>query len=249
MAMVTYNPGGRLPSITVPGSKSSLFARLPGPELPSFSQIVASLGHPPSVSTQVPPANLSQVDDRTVAALLGLKSFLLDSKAAFPVLDLLDQGLSGLDGVNASEFVSSSRFEEWILSIPDSRFNSLIVELSAFIDQLTLLQNVKANLLVKNDLPCQHKQNKIVKKRGRKSLPPGGICHHCHLEITPEWRNGPEGKRTLCNACGLFYSKLIKRFGPDSANKVFAHRKINSDTKNRILPKSKSLEDILKNMQ
>ncbi|KAJ1961124.1 hypothetical protein H4R35_007484, partial [Dimargaris xerosporica] len=27
---------------------------------------------------------------------------------------------------------------------------------------------------------------------------------------TPEWRKGPNGPRTLCNACGLIYAKMTK---------------------------------------
>ena len=42
------------------------------------------------------------------------------------------------------------------------------------------------------------------------SAKPEITCQHCCSQETPEWRRGPEGSRTLCNACGLFYSKLIK---------------------------------------
>ncbi|RLN40831.1 uncharacterized protein C2845_PM01G40750 [Panicum miliaceum] len=28
-------------------------------------------------------------------------------------------------------------------------------------------------------------------------------CRHCGTENTPQWREGPEGRRTLCNACGV----------------------------------------------
>ena len=28
-------------------------------------------------------------------------------------------------------------------------------------------------------------------------------CHSCNRTETPEWRRGPDGARTLCNACGL----------------------------------------------
>ncbi|KAI8099452.1 uncharacterized protein BX664DRAFT_253450 [Halteromyces radiatus] len=30
-----------------------------------------------------------------------------------------------------------------------------------------------------------------------------GRCHSCNISETPEWRRGPDGARTLCNACGL----------------------------------------------
>ncbi|KAI0063969.1 hypothetical protein BV25DRAFT_325220 [Artomyces pyxidatus] len=39
----------------------------------------------------------------------------------------------------------------------------------------------------------------------------GQTCLGCNATSTPEWRRGPLGPRTLCNACGLVYAKLIKK--------------------------------------
>lgn len=39
----------------------------------------------------------------------------------------------------------------------------------------------------------------------------GQTCLGCNATSTPEWRRGPMGPRTLCNACGLVYAKLIKK--------------------------------------
>lgn len=36
-------------------------------------------------------------------------------------------------------------------------------------------------------------------------------CHNCNKTKTPEWRRGPDGARTLCNACGLLYAKLERK--------------------------------------
>ncbi|CAK5273636.1 unnamed protein product [Mycena citricolor] len=36
-------------------------------------------------------------------------------------------------------------------------------------------------------------------------------CLGCQATSTPEWRRGPMGPRTLCNACGLVYAKLVKK--------------------------------------
>ncbi|KAL0066098.1 hypothetical protein AAF712_006930 [Marasmius tenuissimus] len=36
-------------------------------------------------------------------------------------------------------------------------------------------------------------------------------CLGCAATSTPEWRRGPMGPRTLCNACGLVYAKMIKK--------------------------------------
>ena len=32
---------------------------------------------------------------------------------------------------------------------------------------------------------------------------PGKRCAHCNTQTTPLWRNGPDGPKTLCNACGV----------------------------------------------
>ncbi|EJD06682.1 uncharacterized protein FOMMEDRAFT_144624 [Fomitiporia mediterranea MF3/22] len=39
--------------------------------------------------------------------------------------------------------------------------------------------------------------------------PPAGItqCAHCQITHSPEWRKGPSGKKDLCNACGLRFSR------------------------------------------
>ena len=49
-----------------------------------------------------------------------------------------------------------------------------------------------------------------TKKRRGRAAPPGR-CHSCHRAETPEWRRGPDGARTLCNACGLHYAKLTRK--------------------------------------
>ncbi|GAN03346.1 hypothetical protein MAM1_0039d02799 [Mucor ambiguus] len=40
------------------------------------------------------------------------------------------------------------------------------------------------------------------RRRSRTSMV-GHRCHSCNTTDTPEWRRGPDGARTLCNACGL----------------------------------------------
>ncbi|GAM23173.1 hypothetical protein SAMD00019534_063480 [Acytostelium subglobosum LB1] len=36
------------------------------------------------------------------------------------------------------------------------------------------------------------------------------ICYKCKTTTTPEWRKGPDGPATLCNACGLSFAKKLK---------------------------------------
>ncbi|KZP01680.1 hypothetical protein CALVIDRAFT_532454 [Calocera viscosa TUFC12733] len=49
----------------------------------------------------------------------------------------------------------------------------------------------------------------IIKRRKREGAGPD--CSGCHSKTTPEWRRGPMGPRTLCNACGLVYGKLMNK--------------------------------------
>ncbi|CAG8432969.1 11030_t:CDS:2 [Diversispora eburnea] len=52
-------------------------------------------------------------------------------------------------------------------------------------------------------------QRTKYRKRSKRAAPPGR-CHSCNISETPEWRRGPDGARTLCNACGL-HKKCIYR--------------------------------------
>ncbi|GBF97254.1 hypothetical protein Rsub_09945 [Raphidocelis subcapitata] len=36
---------------------------------------------------------------------------------------------------------------------------------------------------------------------------PGTLCFECGSKQTPQWREGPAGARTLCNACGMRYQR------------------------------------------
>ncbi|KAI8032743.1 GATA transcription factor 12 [Camellia lanceoleosa] len=59
-------------------------------------------------------------------------------------------------------------------------------------------------------------------------------CRHCQSEKTPQWRMGPEGPNTLCNACGVRYKagKLVPEYRPakspsfDALKHSNFHRKI-----------------------
>jgi len=37
------------------------------------------------------------------------------------------------------------------------------------------------------------------------------FCKACGITTTPQWRRGPDGERSLCNACGLHYYKCLQR--------------------------------------
>ncbi|KAI4382317.1 hypothetical protein MLD38_008296 [Melastoma candidum] len=41
-------------------------------------------------------------------------------------------------------------------------------------------------------------------------------CTHCEVTSTPQWREGPLGPKTLCNACGVRYrsGRLFPEYRP-----------------------------------
>ena len=39
-------------------------------------------------------------------------------------------------------------------------------------------------------------------------------CLNCGQQKTPQWRMGPEGPKTLCNACGVRFRKGLPLDGP-----------------------------------
>ncbi|GAA0138597.1 zinc finger transcription factor [Lithospermum erythrorhizon] len=53
-----------------------------------------------------------------------------------------------------------------------------------------------------------HKQSASTKK-----------CTHCQVTKTPQWREGPLGVKTLCNACGVHYrsGRLFPEYRPASS--------------------------------
>lgn len=58
-------------------------------------------------------------------------------------------------------------------------------------------------------------------------------CLRCGTSDTPEWRTGPYGSKTLCNACGLYHYKLVKKKGILFANNELLKYKIVLDKKGR----------------
>ncbi|RCK56329.1 Biofilm regulator 1 [Candida viswanathii] len=73
-------------------------------------------------------------------------------------------------------------------------------------------------------------------------------CHRCGTTETPEWRRGPKGVRTLCNACGLFHAKLVKRKGAAlAAEEVLNNKVTKGKNGRRISIKKHLLNESLKN--
>ncbi|KAK7320801.1 hypothetical protein VNO77_30616 [Canavalia gladiata] len=78
------------------------------------------------------------------------------------------------------------------------------------------------------------KANPRKKDNGDGSGGDGRKCLHCATDKTPQWRTGPMGPKTLCNACGVRYKsgRLVPEYRP-AASPTFvltkhsnSHRKV-----------------------
>ncbi|KAL8162882.1 hypothetical protein V2J09_014371 [Rumex salicifolius] len=59
-------------------------------------------------------------------------------------------------------------------------------------------------------------------------------CSHCQTQKTPQWRAGPMGPKTLCNACGMRYfksGKLLPEYRPAKSPTFVSYKHSNSHKK------------------
>lgn len=61
----------------------------------------------------------------------------------------------------------------------------------------------------------------------------GRRCLHCASEKTPQWRTGPMGPKTLCNACGVRYKsgRLVPEYRPAASPTFVSTKHSNSHRK------------------
>lgn len=59
------------------------------------------------------------------------------------------------------------------------------------------------------------------------------VCTHCMSSKTPQWRTGPMGPKTLCNACGVRFKsgRLLPEYRPANSPTFVSHIHSNSHKK------------------
>lgn len=67
-------------------------------------------------------------------------------------------------------------------------------------------------------------------------------CVHCHNTETPLWRTGPDGPKTLCNACGVRFKKGKLILYKDQDGNLTAIKRENSVPVHIPPPSKKSLK-------
>ncbi|XP_073225502.1 GATA transcription factor 11-like [Cicer arietinum] len=80
----------------------------------------------------------------------------------------------------------------------------------------------------------QRKQRKTdsIRMKSQESVAPRK-CMHCEVTETPQWREGPKGPKTLCNACGVRYrsGRLFPEYRPAASPTFEASSHSNSHKK------------------
>ena len=80
---------------------------------------------------------------------------------------------------------------------------------------------------------------------GEVGLAEGGVrrCTHCASEKTPQWRTGPLGPKTLCNACGVRFKsgRLVPEYRPAASPTFLLTQHSNSHRKVMELRRQKEL--------
>ncbi|XP_039121051.1 GATA transcription factor 6-like [Dioscorea cayenensis subsp. rotundata] len=105
-------------------------------------------------------------------------------------------------------------------------------------------------LLLDDEAP----QSPKPKKRGRKpksivAATAGATgerrCSHCGVQKTPQWRAGPLGAKTLCNACGVRYKsgRLLPEYRPACSPTFVSHVHSNSHRKVLEMRRKKAEEE------
>lgn len=70
----------------------------------------------------------------------------------------------------------------------------------------------------------------------------GRRCLHCQSDRTPQWRAGPLGPKTLCNACGVRYKsgRLLPEYRP-ATSPTFSSE-LHSNSHRRVVEMRRAME-------
>ncbi|KAL3616493.1 GATA-binding factor 2 [Castilleja foliolosa] len=108
---------------------------------------------------------------------------------------------------------------------PRSKRSRPSISSASFENPMSICGNVKREESLVGDINGGNTESGEVARR----------CTHCASEKTPQWRTGPLGPKTLCNACGVRYKsgRLVPEYMPAAASPTFvltqhsnSHRKV-----------------------
>ncbi|KAL4324727.1 hypothetical protein GQ457_11G000720 [Hibiscus cannabinus] len=160
--------------------------------------------------------------DDDVAELEWLSQFVEDSFTDFPSYTL--PGIFNPRNDHHSSFFSKARSKR---SRPVATTTLNGTNWKAMSEAAASAATVTGKSKTKREIIQQRQTPPEVEGGGRR-------CSHCASEKTPQWRTGPLGPKTLCNACGVRYKsgRLVPEYRP-AASPTFvlsqhsnSHRKV-----------------------
>ncbi|KAG5016233.1 hypothetical protein AAZX31_08G199700 [Glycine max] len=92
--------------------------------------------------------------------------------------------------------------------------------------------------------PEKEKPPQAKKREGTNVECSGRKCLHCGAEKTPQWRTGPMGPKTLCNACGVRFKsgRLVPEYRPAASPTFMSTKHSNSHRKVLELRRQKEMQ-------
>ncbi|KAI8069743.1 uncharacterized protein B0P05DRAFT_550659 [Gilbertella persicaria] len=161
-----------------------LHRNLPSPSLSTSSSISSSSSQP--IYPDTPYQSLSIMDTRYQSIVLSWPE---------ETDRVLDVHLSSDKHNGCSRYIQPQ-----VRLISGQRIERLVIEYGTIGFILTRIDKIQTHISFEEN---SNKQQQYQRNH----------CQSCGTDSSPEWRRGPTGHKTLCNACGLRYSRSVARQG------------------------------------
>ncbi|XP_071695970.1 GATA transcription factor 12-like [Rutidosis leptorrhynchoides] len=109
--------------------------------------------------------------------------------------------------------------------------------------------DIASSSIAKKTLKTSTKKKEVFENSS--SNGDGRKCLHCSTDKTPQWRSGPMGPKTLCNACGVRYKsgRLVPEYRPASSPTFQLTKHSNSHRKVLELRRQKEMQMVQQHQQ
>jgi len=185
---------------------------------PSSPSLSLSLSFPPSPTSSVPsPSSPKHVAPETIETV---ERLLYEEQVA--CIDIRDTG--NAIAKLAKEGLTKGYGEDFVTQLNDKveYLKSVIKSVEGMHSKKRELGEVIGDCIERPQSgfvlrPRRFKKKKIMwdAMKSKKGADDGErrVCQFCGTTRSAEWRRGPAGTKSLCNACGLHYSKTLKKEG------------------------------------
>ncbi|KAI3512238.1 hypothetical protein L1887_19548 [Cichorium endivia] len=109
--------------------------------------------------------------------------------------------------------------------------------------------DIVSSSIWKNNMKAPPKKKEIYENSTNNGE--GRKCLHCATDKTPQWRSGPLGPKTLCNACGVRYKsgRLVPEYRPAASPTFVLTKHSNSHRKVLELRRQKEVQRTYQHQQ